>query len=393
MANNQKQPDSEVELTSRLKQHAIALGFPLVGVAKASRPERLPQFWKWLDNGFAGRMQYLERRREAYSHPASVLEGCDSLLMLGAPYLTSSQQKPAAICPSGSGKVARYAQSGVDYHNVIRRRLKELKRWLIGQAPEAKVRGVVDTAPILEREFAEMAGLGWIGKNTLLLNQQWGSYFFLAALLTDYPLEPDAAHETNHCGTCTACLDHCPTQAFPQPFVLDARRCISYLTIEQSDAVDPSLANQMNGWIFGCDVCQEVCPWNRKSRIAMDSTWQPQSTFRTLDILEILQMNSDQFERTYRQTPLWRSGHHGMIRNAILVAGWHRSKEATESLLGLLSSDSELLRATAAWALGRIGGKSVLKVLEISLASETATEVREAMVRSINELSQSAAEP
>ena len=194
------------ELTEQLKQRAAELGFPLAGVTPAVTPGRLLQFQRWLDGGLAGQMHYLENRRRAYDHPSSILEGCRSLVMLAVPYLFDERQREGAPLVTGHAKVARYAQSAEDYHDVIRRRLKQLKRWLIEQRPQAKVRGVVDTAPLLEREFAELAGLGWVGKNSLLLNRRWGSYFFLAALLTDLDLPPDAAHATNHCGTCTACL-------------------------------------------------------------------------------------------------------------------------------------------------------------------------------------------
>lgn len=371
------------ELTVSLKQRANELGFPLVGVAKASTPERLPLFWRWLENGYAGRMQYLERRHDAYAHPSSILEGCQSLLMLGAPYLSQADQKSPQSHIAGFGKVARYAQSGLDYHHVIRRRLKDLKRWLTSQVPSAKARGVVDTAPILEREFAEAAGLGWIGKNTLLLNRQWGSYFFLAALLTDCELIPDPAHETSHCGSCTACLDRCPTQAFPEPYVLDATRCISYLTIEQSEAVDPELADKTHGWLFGCDICQEVCPWNRKSLVSPDATWQPQHEFQLLDTLRILQLSQEEFDQTYGQTALGRSGLPGLIRNAILVAGWQRWGEATPALIALLTHHQSVIRISAAWALGRIGGEAAVTALQRAIGSETNQEVRIAMQRAL----------
>lgn len=386
MAKEERRTIEAEELTWQLKRQAEELGFVMVGVTTATSPVRLHHLWRWLDQGFAGQMSYLERRREAYSHPSSILEGCDKILMLGLPYLATEHQRPADVCTDGFGKVARYAQCGQDYHDVIRAKLKQLKGWFRDQVPSARIRGVVDTAPLLEREFAEAAGLGWVGKNTLLLNKRWGSYFFLAALLTDFPLVPDRAHETSHCGTCTACLDNCPTQAFPEPFVLNATRCISYLTIEHSGCIEPTLADKIQGWAFGCDICQEVCPWNRRSLTTEDSQWLPQVSLQPLDIPRVLRMTEQDFKQEYRRTPLWRSGRVGMIRNAILVAGWQRLDQALPLLIELLQCDNQVLRATSAWAIGKIGGQTSLKALQSSMVLEADVEVRQTISASIVEL-------
>jgi epoxyqueuosine reductase len=242
------------ELSKQVKLRAGELGFSLRGICPAVAPPGALRFDQWLAAGHAGQMHYLADRREAYHHPASVL------VMLGMNYRTA---EPAMSQP-GEGRVSRYAWGDADYHDVVRERLDTLAEFFRERAPAARVRGVVDTAPLLEREFAQLAGLGWIGKNTLLLNREHGSWFFLAALLTDVALAYDAAHEADHCGTCRACLDACPTHAFPQPYVLDATRCISYLTIELRNAVPPALRAGMGDWLFGCDVCQEVCPWNSR---------------------------------------------------------------------------------------------------------------------------------
>src|SRR5687767_13067731 len=215
------------EITQALKTRARELGFALVGACPAVAPAGASRLEEWLARGYAGDMHYLSERKEAYAHPRFVLEGARSILMLGMPYRTA---EPSAAGP-GQGRVARYAWGPADYHDVIRGRLHLLADCLRELAPRATTRGVIDTAPLLEREFAQLAGLGWIGKNTLTLSREAGSYFFLAALLTDQDLTYDAPHETDHCGTCTACLDACPTSAFPHPYVLDASRCISYLTI------------------------------------------------------------------------------------------------------------------------------------------------------------------
>ncbi|HTU26451.1 MAG TPA: tRNA epoxyqueuosine(34) reductase QueG, partial [Pirellulales bacterium] len=200
-------------LSNELKQQARQLGFALVGICPAVTPPGFARFEDWLSHGFAGQMHYLPERRGAYEHPHAVLDGARSIVMLTMNYRTA---EPAAARP-GEGRVSRYAW-GQDYHQLIRQRLGTLADWLRLQAPTASVRGVVDTAPLLERDFAQLAGLGWIGKNTLLLNREMGSWFFLAALLTDLALDYDAPSENDHCGTCRACLDACPTGAFPAPY-------------------------------------------------------------------------------------------------------------------------------------------------------------------------------
>ena len=225
---------SPEDLTVRLKAEAQRLGFDLAGATAAVVPPRIGALRQWLADGFAGEMEYIPRRAAAYEHPRHVLDGAVSLLMLAMAYRT---QEPAEPAP-GQGQMARYAW-GTDYHDVIRERLHALADFHRGLTPGAAVRGVVNTAPLLEREFAELAGLGWVGKNTLLLNRQFGSWFFLAALLTSETLVYDQPLATGHCGTCRACIDGCPTHAIVEPYRLDARKCISYLTIELRGPIPP----------------------------------------------------------------------------------------------------------------------------------------------------------
>lgn len=338
------------DFTFELKSQAASLGFVLSGVAPAAQPVRYAQFLQWLDAGMAGQMHYLEARRAAYATPCSILDGCTTLLMLAYPYRTEEPQAPA----SGSGRVARYAWGEPDYHEHVFDQLKALQRWAIAEHPSARMRGVVDTAPLLEREFAAAAGLGWVGKNTLLLNRQWGSYFFLAALLTDLPLAIDPPYEKGYCGTCRACLDACPTQAFPAPFVLDARRCISYLTIEHREAIDSDLAASLGDWMFGCDICQEVCPWNRRAAVADQAIPQPMHSLSPADLIDILQLDETTFRQRYRHTPLWRAKRRGVIRNACLVLGNQRNSAAKPWLLKLLDDSEPLIRGAAQWALEKL---------------------------------------
>ncbi|MCA9055496.1 MAG: tRNA epoxyqueuosine(34) reductase QueG [Planctomycetaceae bacterium] len=306
---------TDAELKQRLKERARDLGFDLCGIAPAVTPTTLARFEDWLGRGFAGEMHYLERRRDAYAHPEHVLAGVRSVIVLAMNYRTV---EPPSTQP-GEARVARYAWGTVDYHDLIRARLRELSDVLHKARPGCRTRGAVDTAPLLERDFARLAGLGWFGKNTMLINRRLGSWLFLAALLTDVELTPDAPHETAHCGTCTRCLDACPTSAFPEPYVLDATRCISYLTIELRTPIPDDLRPQMDNWIFGCDICNEVCPWNHKAPATSEPAFQPQAELVPLDARVVLAMSPDEFRETCGSTPLARPGLAGLQRNAAAV--------------------------------------------------------------------------
>ncbi|MDA7977754.1 MAG: tRNA epoxyqueuosine(34) reductase QueG [Pirellulales bacterium] len=362
-----------VELTSRLRQRAQDLGFDLCGVCPALTPGGLHRFAKWLDAGYAGEMKFLDELAHAHETPGYVLDGARSLVILAMNYNPSRGSSIAA--QAGEGRVANYAV-GADYHDVIHDRLKQLRDWLHEHAPGAAVRGVVDSAPLMEREFAQLAGLGWIGKNTLLLNRRLGSWFFLAVLLTDLELQYDAPTEVDHCGTCTACLEACPTDAFVAPYVLDARKCISYLTIEHRSTIPVELRSGMEDWIFGCDVCQEVCPWNNHAPASREDTLRLERTGATSDLCELLQLSEVEFRERFRGTPLWRAKRRGLLRNAAIVLGNQRHAAAVPVLTQALDDEEPLIRAAAAWALGQIGGQSALQALRNRRHVETTKDVR-----------------
>jgi epoxyqueuosine reductase len=363
------------ELSSALKDEAIRLGFALAGACPAVTPVGIGRFGQWLDRGYGGQMDYLDSRREAYEHPRHVLDGARSILMLAMEYATADPQMPRP----GQGRISRYAWSPVDYHDVIHERLKKLVAVVEELAPGAVARGVVDSAPLLEREFAQLAGLGWIGKNTLLLNKHRGSYFFLAALLTDQELAYDEPFTADHCGTCTACLDACPTKAFPQPYVLDATRCISYLTIELREEIPVDLRPGIGDWLFGCDICQEVCPWNAKQspkskvqsptseaqlRDADHSTlnfglwtldsFQPSPDANPIDLLPLFDLDDEAFRRRFRATPLWRAKRRGILRNAAIILGNQKCREAIPCLTRGLADNELLVCEACRWALAQI---------------------------------------
>ncbi|MEE3367826.1 MAG: tRNA epoxyqueuosine(34) reductase QueG [Planctomycetota bacterium] len=358
--------------TRRLKRRAGELGFRLTGVCPAVSPQGLSRFHDWLAAGYAGEMRYLIDRKAAYTHPRSVLDGVRSILMLGMNY-RSGESVPAE---QPGGRVSCYAWGTIDYHDLIHGRLKELVSWYRQQDPGARLRGVVDTAPLLEREFAQLAGLGWVGKHTLLLNRQQGSWFFLAALLSDQLLEYDTPYESDYCGSCRACLDACPTAAFPEPYVLDATRCISYLTIELQDSVPVDLRDGLDNWVFGCDVCQEVCPWNRAAPPAQETQFAADSQQHPLDVVRLFDLDEAAFRQRFRKTPLWRSKRRGLLRNAAIVLGNRPSERGLNALLRGLHDQEMIVRAAAAWALGRHQQVAAADALRARLAEEAEPAVR-----------------
>ncbi len=380
-------PSAE-ELTRAIRQKALALGFAAVGVAPAVTPQGISRFYRWLAQGYAGQMHYLTDRAEAYAHPRFVLQGVRSLVVLAQPYRTQEPQTPKPT----QGRVSRYAW-GVDYHRTVRRKLRQLVRLVKQLADPCQVRGVVDTAPLLERDFAQLAGLGWQGKNTLVLNRQLGSWFFLAVLLTDQELIYDPPTEKGHCGTCRACLDACPTQAFVAPGVLDSRRCISYLTIELRGPIPRELRSGLGQWVFGCDVCQEVCPWNRKAPTTPEPEFAPLPGMNPLELLELFELNEEGFRRRFGHTPLARPGREGMLRNAAVVLGNQRCEEAVPVLAQALKREGPVVREACVWALGQIATSEALQVLRQHALVETHPRVQAELQTVLNEKAGQRADP
>jgi epoxyqueuosine reductase len=295
----------------------------------------------------------MHRHGEARRHPSSILPEVRSVVMVGMNYRPSEEPETPSHQRPNRGRVSRYAY-GTDYHDVLRDRLNRLLDWLRRECPDCLGRGVVDTAPLLERDFARRAGLGWFGKNTMLLNKRLGSYFFLGALLVNLELAADPPHTTSHCGTCTACLDACPTDAFVGPGLLDARRCISYLTIEHKGDVPAELRPGLGDWLFGCDVCQEVCPWNRKAPPGVEPALQARPDLEKLDLIEVLGLSEEEFRRRFRGTALFRTKRRGLVRNAALVLGNLGDAAALPALRRALEDAEPLVREAARWAIDTI---------------------------------------
>jgi epoxyqueuosine reductase len=356
---------SRQDLSDRLKAEALRLGFDDMGIAPAVTVPGYPDFLRWLDAGHDAGMAYLRRQEPSRSHPDSLLEGVRSIVMVSVVYGSKEAAQGMESPHSTQGKVARYAL-GADYHRVLWDKLGSLLDWLRSELPEARGRAVVDTAPLLERDYARLAGLGWIGKNTMLISRRLGSFTFLGALLTDVELAYDTPHQANHCGTCTRCLEACPTDAFAGPYQLDARRCISYWTIEHRGMLADADAELLDGWVFGCDICQDVCPWNRKAAAGRSGEFEARSEWVDPDLIDWLDREPAAWRAMLKGTSLSRTKRVGLLRNAALVLGTRRRVEAVGPLTARLDDPVEdpIVRASAAWALGRIAGDAAMAALD-----------------------------
>jgi epoxyqueuosine reductase len=347
-------PMSVAPFEQRLLHRARALGFELAGIAPATNADGFRHLQEWLASGFAGEMDYMRRHEGARQHPKAVLPDVRSVVVVGLNYFPARHARDNVAAPHG--RIARYA-AGADYHDVMRGKLNDLLAWAQQEAPGLQGRGVVDTAPLLERDFARRAGLGWFGKNTMLINKRLGSYTFLGALLLDLELAPSRPFEANHCGSCTRCLDACPTDAFTAPFQLDARRCISYLTIELRGPIPAELRPGMGDWVFGCDVCQEVCPWNHKAPQSSEASLQMGGAGPALDLVELLGLSEGEFRRRFRGTALWRARRRGLVRNAAIALGNLGDARALPALTRALDDAEPVIREAAAWALAQLAAR------------------------------------
>ena len=301
------------ELTRSVKDEAARLGFALVGVARAEAVAEAPLLAEWLDRGHHGTMGWMARHLEERVDPRKLVAGCRSVVSVGLVYGSAEAQGPEGV------RVARYA-TGEDYHRVLRDKLDALLDHGRRLDPAFDGRAFVDSAPVMDRYWAERAGLGWRGKNTLLLNKRLGSFFFLGELLVRAELEPDLPG-TDHCGTCTRCLDACPTGALVEPYLLDARKCISYWTIEHRGELEPAEETAMGGWLFGCDVCQEVCPWNRDAPDAAEPRLAPAADLWPDTLDDLLELTDGEFDRRFGEMAIDRTRRRGLVRNAAVVAG------------------------------------------------------------------------
>ena len=369
------------ELWQGLEEKARLVGFDMVGVVTAVPSPNLHAYQRWIDAEMHGQMGYLARpdrlaRRQDLNH---ILPGVQTIICVGLMYSTLPVPPTIASDPS-RGRISNYAW-GVDYHEVMTPRLEELAAWLKAQQPASDIatKVYVDTGAILERDHAAAAGLGFTGKNTMLIAPRRGSFFFLGEILTTLAIDngPLAVDAMPSCGTCRRCLDACPTNAFPEPIVLDARRCISYLTIELKGWIPRELRPFMHNWVYGCDLCQVVCPFNRFSQPTQEIAFYPQQEWDSVapPLLDLLTLDNAGFAERFANSPIQRIKRTRLVRNACVAAGNWGSETAVPALRHLLTDPEPILRGHAVWALQQIGGTAAQSALADLRGREEATAV------------------
>lgn len=331
--------------TALIRQWSQELQLDLCGMTPAIQPPGYHPLLEWMNQGYCADMDWMQRRKDAYSHPDGVLPNTKSVIAVALNYHNGNETTEGC-------RISRYAWGMEDYHSLLKKKLKQLCRKLREHQPDAVTRPVVDTAPLLERDFAQLAGLGWQGKNTMLINPSIGSWFFLGAILTTAQLSYDQPFEADHCGTCTRCLDACPTDAFPEPGVLNAERCISYLTIERrSKTISEELMSKMDDWVFGCDVCQDVCPWNRFAPANSVEAFQRRPEVSQLDLPELLNLTQATFKALFRKTPLERTGRDIIVRNSAIAAANTDRIDCLPMLESLRTDESAIVRDAVEWSI------------------------------------------
>ena len=303
--------------SEKIKSRSSELGFSFCGISRAEfLEEEAPQLEAWLKRGMHGEMGYMVNHFDKRLDPRLLVDGAKSVVSLLFNYYPGKENDPAS---SSDVKISKYAW-GDDYHQVVKAKLRELMHFIGEEIGEVHGRAFVDSAPVMDKAWARKSGLGWLGKNTNLINKQSGSFFFIAELIIDLELEPDSPVK-DHCGTCTACIDACPTEAIVAPYVVDGSKCISYLTIELKDSIPTEFRGKMDDWIFGCDVCQDVCPWNRFSQTHSEPLFNDHHDLRGMTSNDWLEMTEGVFRKTFQRSAIRRTGWKGMQRNVGFVKG------------------------------------------------------------------------
>ncbi|NLU98812.1 tRNA epoxyqueuosine(34) reductase QueG [Marinomonas sp. UCMA 3892] len=339
------------QLADDIKSWAIELGFAEARIVEPDLAQYKDEFNEWLNNQYHAGMDYLANHGDMRFYPEQLHPGTRRVISLRMHYLPQSVETVERLKTKDKAYIARYAL-GRDYHKLIRKRLTQLAKKIEQKVGDHGYRAFVDSAPILERQIAEQAGMGWIGKNTLLLTPKAGSWFLLGEIFTNLPLPVDKPTETRHCGSCTACLTQCPTDAFVEPWVLDAGKCISYLTIEHKGPIPEELRSKMGNRIFGCDDCQLVCPWTKFAKYTQEDDFQPRHNLDCADLIELFEWDEASFLKNTEGSPIRRTGFENWRRNIAVALGNAPSNEATiQTLENALSHSSELVKEHIVWAL------------------------------------------
>ncbi len=373
---------SKANLSKSIKEKALEIGFDLVGISSVgSFPEN--QFYKeWLARGFAGEMKYMEKEPQKRENVRGVLPEAKSVISCGLNYNTDY---PYSIRENDGRKgwISRYAW-GDDYHKVIKDKLLLLLEFIKRISPEeTKARIYADTGPVLDRVYGKYSGMGWFGKNTCIINQKIGSWIFIGEIVTNLELECDNP-VTDRCGTCTRCIDSCPTGAILESYVLDSRLCISYLTIELQEKIPVELRDRIGNNVFGCDICQDVCPWNRKAKTTNEPSFQPRDGLYNPELSSLVKLSEEDFRRIFKGNPIKRARRKGFFKNILVVMGNSGSKEFIPDIKESLNDEDPTVRAHAAWALSKLEGENSYKTLSDRLDIESDSIVREEIVSILN---------
>ncbi len=381
--NDDAKPKIDGCSVDELRLLARNLGFNDLKVTGPT-PQTWGHFLEWLQNRYHGEMHYLSRRAAERSDPSALLPSVRSILIVTKAYPFAIPPIPDSS-PLLPGIISRYAW-GEDYHEIMAEGLQKLVDSIHSSTQgRHQARWVVDTAPILEKDFAAQSGIGWIGKHTNLLNRSLGNWFFLGIVLTTLDLKPDQS-TSSHCGTCTRCLDICPTKAFIRPYVMDARRCISYLTIELKGPIPREFRRSMGRHIYGCDDCLEVCPWNRFAVTPTVLDFHPRDFIQTPDLIYFMSLTDDDFRTLFRGSPIKRIKRRGFLRNVAIALGNSRDFHAVPILLQSLHDAEPLIRGHSAWALGEIGGIEASRGLQNSLENEQVEWVKEEIIQALEDI-------
>ena len=373
---------NSTSLKSLLQEKAIELGFDLIGAIPVSRSKTIEIYNAWIKKGYAGSMNYLERHAEFKEDPRKLLPQTISLLALGFNYKTV-EPSDESLNPE-IGRISRYAW-GDDYHELIRSKLNILEEYLCKELNAGKIsRSFVDSGPVLEREVAQRAGLGWVGKHTNLINWKKGSWFFLAELLVDTKLDTDIPFTRVDCGSCQICIKACPTKAIISERTLDARRCISYLTIELKGSIPTEMRSKIDNLIFGCDICQEVCPWNLEVPQSEEKSLFPRSENVAPKLVELMSLDKQGFLKRFKNSPIKRAKRRGFLRNVAIALGNWGNVQAIPALSLGLEDEEILVRIHSAWALGQINDSEAKMTLEKARKNEKNPEVLEEIESALN---------
>jgi len=364
------------KLTKSIKYKAIELGFDLVGVTPAGPYPENQRFKEWLEKGYAGSMGWLENTKEKRVDIGQVVAGAKSVICCAINYNTDYPYSLDESHQPERGWISRYAW-GDDYHDIILDMLKKLNDYCTEVMPEnSSTKYYVDTGPVMEKVYAKYAGIGWIGKNTNIINQTAGSWFFLGEIITDAELEYDVP-AVDRCGTCTSCIDACPTQAITEPYVLDASKCVSYLTIELKDQIPSDLREGIENNIYGCDICQDVCPWNTHAEATRDSRFMPREQLYNPGLSDLIGLSQEQFSELFRGSPIKRTKRRGLLSNILIAMGNSGSSEFIGDIKNALADPEPLIRAAAVWAYWKIDKEQAREHLLLHVKDESDNLVRE----------------